>query len=62
MNLKLSKKSIKKLTTYKNSLPLEATPKVGGAAVSELICNSDGICWTQRGNGQACEIYTHHCN
>ncbi|KZN47923.1 hypothetical protein [Pseudoalteromonas luteoviolacea] len=63
MNLKLSKKSIKKLTADKNSLPLEATPQVGGAAhVSVVICNTDDICWTQRGDGQACQIYTHHCN
>jgi len=62
MNLKLSKKSIKKLTADKNSLPVEATPRVGGAAVSEIVCNSDGICWTQRGNGNACEIYSHDCH
>ncbi|KZN36932.1 hypothetical protein [Pseudoalteromonas luteoviolacea] len=62
MNLRLNKKSIKKLTTDKNTLPLEATPQVGGAEhLSVIVCNTVDVCWTQRGPGQPCQIYTDRC-
>ncbi|AOT09146.1 hypothetical protein [Pseudoalteromonas luteoviolacea] len=62
MNLKLNKKSIKKLTTDKHALPKNATPQIGGGfGLSVDVCNTDGVCWTQQGPGRPCEIYSHEC-
>ncbi|ESP93952.1 MULTISPECIES: hypothetical protein [Pseudoalteromonas] len=63
MNLKLNKKSIKKLTSAKNALPKGATPQVaGGFEMSVDLCNTDGVCWTQQRPGQPCGIYTGNCH
>ncbi|MDK1289332.1 hypothetical protein [Pseudoalteromonas umbrosa] len=61
MNLKLNKKSIKKLTSDINTLPKAATPKVGAGFGDTDLCNTVGVCWTQRGPGRPCEIYSHDC-
>lgn len=58
MNLKLNKKSIKKLTPDINTLPKAATPQIGGGTIQPTdICNSNDVCWTQRGPGRPCEIF-----